>query len=236
MSEIERFHLAYREVIKKEVGKLLVASFIREIQYPEWLSDIVVVPKKNGKWHVCVDYSNINGACLKDTFPLPCIDQIVDATTGHQLLSFLDAYSGYNEIPMYPLYSVNNTFITPTEMHCYNVMPFGLKNVRATYQHMMSLIFEPLLGKTMEAYIDDMLVKLKSREDHLAHLREAFQLMKRHRLRLNLDKCEFGVKYGNFLGFLVSQRGIKMAPNQVKAIRKMQPLQQRNRYKLSQES
>ena len=89
------------EVIKQKFDKLLATGFIREIQYPEWLSNVMVVPKKNGKWRVCVDYSNLNDACLKDTFPLPCINQIVDATAGHQLLSFLDAYSSYNQIPMY---------------------------------------------------------------------------------------------------------------------------------------
>ena len=167
-----------REVIKQKVDKLLAAGFIREIQYPEWLSNVVVVPKKNGKWRVCVDYSNLNDACLKDTFPLPRINQIVDATAGHQLLFFLDAYSSYNQIPMYPPDLANTTFITPTGMYCYNVMPFGLKNTEATYQCMTSCIFEPLLVKTMEAYIDDILIKSKSREVHIAHLRGAFKLMR----------------------------------------------------------
>ena len=111
--KLGQFHLAYREVIKKKVD-----NFIREIQYPEWLSNVVVVPMKNGKWHVCVDYSNLNDACQKYTFPLPRIDQIMDATTGHQLLSFLDVCSGFNQIPMYPPDSVNKAFITLTGMYC----------------------------------------------------------------------------------------------------------------------
>ena len=90
-------------------------------------------------------------------------------------------------------------------------MPFGLKNARATYQHMMSRIFEPLLGKTMEAHIDDILVKSRLREDYLANLREVFEFMRKNRLQLNPEKCAFGVRFGNFLGFLVSQRGIEMA-------------------------
>ena len=90
-------------------------------------------------------------------------------------------------------------------------MPFDLKNDGAAYQRMMSHIFEPLMGKTMEAYIDDMLVKLNSREDHLTHLRQAFHLMRLHHLWLNPNKYAFGVGSGNFLGFLVSRRGIEMA-------------------------
>ena len=147
----------------------------------------------------------------------------MDLTVGHQLLSFLDAYVRYNQIPMYPPDSANTTFITSTWMYCYNIMPFGLKNAQATYQHMMSHIFEPFLGKTMEAYIDDMLVNSRLWGDHLAHLREAFELMRRHRLWLHPKKCAFKVRFGNFVRFLVSQRGIKMTPGQVKAITQMQP-------------
>ena len=102
---------------------------------------------------------HLNDACPKDTFPLPWIDQIVDVTIGHKLLSFINAYSCYNPIPMFHSDLAKTTFIIPTGMYCYNVMPFGLKKARATYQRMMSRMFEPLLGKTMEVYINDMLVK-----------------------------------------------------------------------------
>ena len=142
-------------------------------------------------------------------------------TIGHELLSFLDAYSCYNKIPRYLPDLVNMTFITPIGMYCYNVMPFGMKNADAIYQCMMSRIFEPLLGKTIGAYIDDMLVKLRLQGDHLAHLREGFELIRRSQLRLNPEKCSFKVRSGNFLGFLVSQRGIKMALEQVNAITQM---------------
>ena len=111
-----------------EGDKLLAVGFIKEIQYPEWLSKVVVVPKKNDKWRVCIDYTNLNDACLKDTFPLPRIDQFVESTAGSELLSFLDAYSGYNHILMYPSDMVKTAFITSYDMYYYNVMSFGLKN------------------------------------------------------------------------------------------------------------
>ena len=112
----------------------------------------MVVPKKNGKWRVYIDYSNLNDTYSKDTFPLPQIDHIMDAIAGHQLLSLLNAYVGYNQIPMYPLDLEHTTFITSTRMYRHNVMPFGLKNVGTVYQRMMSHIFKPLLGNTMEAH------------------------------------------------------------------------------------
>ena len=119
---------------------------------------------------MCVDYTNLNDACPKDNFPLPHIDQIVDASARHGMLTFLDALYGYHQIPMYPPDAEKTSFITPHGIFCYNVMPFGLKNVEATYQQLVTKMFRPLLGKTMEVYIDDMLIKSKEQPDHANHL------------------------------------------------------------------
>ena len=156
----------------------------------------MVVPKKGGKWRVCVDYTNLNDACPKDSFPLPRIDQIVDVSTGHGMLSFLDAFSRYHQIPMYPSDAEKTTFITPHGLFCYNVMSFRLKKAGPTYQKLVTKIFRPLLGKTMEVYIDDMLVKSKERPDHATHLQEAFELLKAYGMKLNPSKCAFGVSAG----------------------------------------
>ena len=128
------FHPDRHQIIQAKVDNLLKAGFIRKVKYLEWLANVVVVPKKGGKWWVCVDYTDLNDACPKDSFPLPCIDQIVDASAGHGMLSFLDAFSGYHHIPMYPPDVEKTSFITPHGLFCYNVMPFGLKNAGATYQ------------------------------------------------------------------------------------------------------
>ena len=160
-----------------EVNNLLRAGFIKEVKYPEWLANVVVVPKKGGKCRVCVDYTDLNEACLKDNFPLLRIDQIVDAATEQGILSFLDTFSRYHQILMHLPDAEKKAFITPHRLYCYNVMPFGLKNVWATYQRLVTKIFRPMLGKTMEVYIDDMLVKSKKRFDHTKHLQEAFELL-----------------------------------------------------------
>ena len=131
--KVRRFHLDRYLVIQTEVDNLLHIGFIRAIKYPEWLANVVVVPKKGNKWRVCVDYTDLNDACPKDSFPLPRIDQIVDASAGHDMLSFLDAFSGYHQIPMHPPDAEKTSFITSHGIYCYNVMPFGLKNVGATY-------------------------------------------------------------------------------------------------------
>ena len=130
---------------------------------------MVVVPKKGGKWCICVDYTDLNEACPKDSFPLSRVDQIVDATARHSILSFLDAFSGYHQILMHPPDVEKKAFITPHKLYCYNVMSFDLKNTRSTYQRMVTKIFRPLVDKSMEVYIDDMLVKSKERPDHTRH-------------------------------------------------------------------
>ena len=156
-------------VIQTEVDNLLHNGFIRVFKYSDWMANVVVFPKKGNKWRVCVDYTDLNVACPKDCFPLPRIDQIVDASAGHGMLSFLDTFSGYHQIPMHSPDAKKTFFITPHGLYCYNAMPFGLKNVRATYQRSVTKMFRPLLGSTMEVYIDDMLVKSKQRPDHAAH-------------------------------------------------------------------
>ena len=119
--------------INEEVGKRLHTEAIREVEYPEWLANVVLVKKVNGKWRLCIDFIGINKACPKDNFPLPRIDLIVEATVGHELLNFMDAFSGYNQISMDPDDQEKTSFITVQGTYCYRVMSFGLKNAGATY-------------------------------------------------------------------------------------------------------
>ena len=168
--KVRHFHPDRHLVIQTEVDNLMQNGFIRAVKYSEWLANVVVVLKKGNKWRVCVDYTDLNDACPKDSFPLPRIDQIVDASTGQGMLSFLDAFSGYHQIPMHPPDAEKTSFITPHGLYCYNVMPFDLKNALATYQRLVTKMFGPLLDSTMEVYIDDMLIKSKHRPDHGAHL------------------------------------------------------------------
>lgn len=205
-------------IVNEEVDKLLKAGKIREVKYPDWLANVVVVGKKNGKWRVCIDFTDLNKACPKDPFPLPHIDALVDATAGHERLTFLDAYSGYNQILMDPADQEKTAFMTERGIYCYKVMPFGLKNAGATYQRLVNKMFEKQLGDTMEVYIDDMLVKTKKAEDHVDHLQETFEVLKKYGMKLNPSKCSFGVPAGKFLGYIVTQRGIEANPSQVQAL------------------
>ena len=208
----------HAEAVRQEVSKLKKAGAIKEVFYPEWLANTVVVKKKTGKWRVCVDYTDLNKACPKDPFPMPKIDQLVDATVGHLRMSFLDAFQGYHQIPLALDDQEKTAFVTPVGNYHYKVMPFGLKNAGSTYQRMMTRMFESLLGKNMEIYIDDMVVKSKRTSEHLEDLRAVFEILRGHKLRLNAAKCSFGVGSGKFLGYMVTHRGIEVNPDQIKAI------------------
>ena len=155
-----------------------------------------------------MDYTYLNEACPKDSFPLPWIDQIVDASAWHGMLSFLDAFSGYHQIPMHLSDAEKTAFITPHGLLCYNVMLFGLKNVGETYQRLVTKMFRPLLGKTMEVYIDDTLVKSKECLDYVEHLQKAFKLLRAYGMKLNPLKGTFRVNAGRFLGLMVTYRRI----------------------------
>ena len=132
--------------IKEEVQKLTLAKFIREVYYPNWLVNVVMVKNANGKWRMCVDFTDLNKACPKDSYPLPRIDQLVDSTAGHRLLIFMDAFSGYNQIRMDETDQEKTSFVTSQGLFCYKVMHFGLKNAGETYQRLVNHMFRPQIG------------------------------------------------------------------------------------------
>lgn len=167
------------DAVIEEVDKLLDTGAIREVHYPIWLSNTVVVKKNDGKWRVCVDFANLNKACPKDPFPLPKIDHLVNVTAGFERMSFLDVYRGYHQIPLHADDQEKTVFITPQGIFCYRVMPFGLKNAGATYQRLVTKMFKEHIGNTIEVYIDDMVIKSKIRESHLGNLTEVFDILKR---------------------------------------------------------
>ena len=133
----------------------------------------------------------------------------------------MDAYSGYNQILMAEEDQEKTTFVTSQGLYCYRVMPFGLKNVGATYQRLVNQMFKKQIGRNVEVYLDDMLAKSRKEEDHLDNLRETFNTLRQYNMKLNPSKCAFGVSSGKFLGFIVSQKGIEANPEKVKAILEM---------------
>ncbi|KAL0394443.1 UNVERIFIED_CONTAM: Retrovirus-related Pol polyprotein from transposon gypsy [Sesamum latifolium] len=209
-------------IIEEEVSKLIEAGYVSEVQYTDWLANVVVVPKASGKWRMCIDFTDLNKACPKDPYPLPWIDLLVDSTAGYELFSMMDAYQGYHQIFMAEEDRIKTSLITDRGIYCYNVMPFGLKNAWGTYQRLVNKMFKDQVGTTMEVYVDDMLVKSRKEEDHLEDLRQAFEVMRTYEMKLNPSKCTFAVRGGKFLGYMVSERGIEANPEKIEAISRLQ--------------
>jgi hypothetical protein len=211
--------------VKGEVNRLLEANFIRPCRYADWISKIIPVDKKcTIKIRVCIDFHNLNRATPKDEYPMHIVDMLVNDLSGHKVITFLNGNAGYNQI-----------FMTEEDMHkmafrCRSfvglfkrvVMTFGLKNIGATYQRAMNLIFHDLLGIVVEVYIDDIVVKLTGLKSHLVNLQLAFERMCRFGLKMNPLKCAFGISASKFLGFIIHENGIEIDPKKIEAIQKVQ--------------
>ena len=154
------------------------------------------VTKKNRKIWVCTDFRDQDKVCPKDEFPLPITDVMIDNTCGFERMSFMDGFSGYNQIKMYPDDDMHISFRTPLGVYCYTVMPFGLKNMGATYQRAMNAIFHEHIRKTVECYVDDIIVKSYVKGDHIVDQKTVFDIMRVHQLKMNPTKFFLGVASG----------------------------------------
>jgi len=167
-----------RLAAKEEAQKLLSVGFIHEARYTTWLANVDMVTKPNSNWRMCVDYRNLNSACSKDSYPFPKIDRLVHRATAHRILSFWNAYSGYNQISMHSWDKEKMTFMTTDANYYYEVIPFDLKNVGATYQRLMDKIFRGMIGRCVEVYMDGIVVNFDSFDQHIKDLEEVFEALR----------------------------------------------------------
>ncbi|KAL0543834.1 hypothetical protein IC582_018939 [Cucumis melo] len=207
--------------IKEEVQKKIEAGFLTVSNYPEWVANIVPVPKKDEKVRMCVDYRDLNRSSPKDNLPLLHIDMLVDNAAGYSTFSFMNGFPGYNQIKMAEEDREKTTFITLWETFCYKVMSFCLKNAGATYQRAMVTLFHDMMHKEIEVYVDGMIAKSKTNEYHTITLQKLFDRLRKYQLKLNPSKCTFGVTLGKLLGFIVNKEGIKVDPDKVRVIMEM---------------
>ncbi|XP_031384834.1 uncharacterized protein LOC116198747 [Punica granatum] len=236
-----RLNPTLKEVVKKEVLKLLDAGIIYPISDSKWVSPVQVVPKKGGMtvvknevnkliptrtvtgWRVCIDYRKLNDATRKDHFPLPFIDQMLEKLAGHDYYCFLDGYSGYNQIHIAPEDQEKTTFTCPYGTFAFRRMPFGLCNAPATFQRCMMSIFSDMLENFIEIFMDDFSVFGKSFESCLTNLGCVLKRCKETNLLLNWEKCHFMVREGIVLGHKVSKKGIEVDRAKVEIIEKLPP-------------
>ena len=223
-----RLNPVMKEVVRKEVLKLLNAGFIYAISDSPWVSPVHVVPKKGGftvirnekneliptrtvtGWRVCIDYKKLNTSTRKDHFPLPFIDQMLDRLAGHPHFCFLDGYSGYNQISIAPEDQEKTTFTCPYGTFAFRRMPFGLCNAPATFQRCMMSMFSNLVEEVMEIFMDEFTVYGSSFDQCLTNLETVLQRCQDKQLALNWEKCHFMVTEGIVLGHKISATGLKV--------------------------
>jgi hypothetical protein len=217
-----RLNPRYSLLVKEEIDRLLEAGFIYPVNNSEWMSPIVVVPKKVGadgkvKIRVCQDFRKLNSATKKDYFPLPFTDIILDHVAGYQRYSFLDGFSGYNQVFIRMSDQLKTTFTTEWGTFAFNRMPFGLCNAPGTFQRLMMDIFKDFLRHFLEVFIDDFAV-FSNQEDHLEYLRKTFQRCRETNLKLHPGKCFFRMSSGILLGHIVGPHGLQVDMDKVKTM------------------
>ena len=215
--KLRRLGIVQQNALLTEVKKLLRAGFIYPVENLEWVSPVVVTPKKNGKWRVCVDYKPLNAATKRDHFPLPFQDEILNEVAGHECYTICDGYSGYFQIRIADEDQRKTTFITPWGCFAYRVMPFGLTNAPATFQRFVTHVFQPYFGKSIRVFIDDFCI-YSSRILHLEKVEEGLSRLEQLGGQLNLDKCHIGENKITLLGHVVSKKGIEADPGRIQAL------------------
>ncbi|GJX14577.1 reverse transcriptase domain-containing protein [Tanacetum coccineum] len=208
--------------ISDEVNTLVTAGIMREVHYHDWLSDPVMVKKSDNSWRMGVDFKDLNKACPKDGYPLPEIDWKVESLCGFPFKCFLDAYKGYHQIQMAEEDEEKTVFITNQGIFCYTKMSFGLRNAGATYQRLVDKTFHGQIGRNLEVYIDDLVIKSRTEDEVVRDIEETFKTLRKINMKLNPKKCTFEVEEGMFLGYQVNTKGIKICPDKVDAVLSLQ--------------
>jgi ribonuclease HI len=223
--KLRRINPKLAPLIQAELKKMLDAGIIAPTRHSAWCSNLVVVRKKNGGIRLCIDFRNLNLACIKDNYPLPNMETLLQRVTGSKIMSMLDGFSGYNQVLVRKEDQNKTTFTTPWGTFEYLRMPFGLLNAGATFQRAMDFAFHELMGKIIEIYQDDLTVFSKERDDHISHLRQVFERCRKYGISLNPAKSILGVDEGKLLGHIITKDGVKMDPKRVQPIQQV-PLPQ----------
>ncbi|GKB43446.1 reverse transcriptase domain-containing protein, partial [Tanacetum coccineum] len=206
------------QAIQEEVGKLMEAGIMKEVHYHDWLSNPIMVKKHDDSWRMCVDFKDLNKACPKDGYLLPEIVWKVESLCGFPFKCFLDAYKGYHQIQMAKEDEEKTAFITSQGIFCYTKMPFGLRNAGATYQRLVDKAFHKQIGRNLEVYVDDLVIKIHTEDEIVRDIEETFKTLREINMKLNPKKCTFGVEEGMFLGYKVNSKGLKVCPDKVDAV------------------
>eukprot|EP00253_Pinus_taeda_P034607 PITA_34607 len=219
--KLRRINPMLLPAMEQEVQKMFKAGIIAPIRFSDWISNLVPTRKKTGEIRLCVDLRNLNQVSLKDNYPLPKMDHILQRVVGDSRISLLDGFLGFNQILVHPDDQDKTAFTTPWGTFKYVKMHFGLKNAGATFQRAMDIAFAKEIYDFLVIYLDDLTPFSKSDQDHLKHLRQIFTTCRKYGIPLNPKKSLFGLEEGKLLGHIISKDGIRIDPDRIQAILQM---------------
>eukprot|EP00983_Pelagomonas_calceolata_P039705 1137302-Pelagomonas_calceolata.AAC.2 len=213
------FRLAPNELeeLKKQLEELLSKGLIEPNSSP-FGAPVLFVKKKDNTLRMCIDHRKLNSITIRNAYPLPCMDDLLDQLHGAKNSTSLDLRSGYHQVRIKPGDEYKTAFCTQFGHFQYRVTPFGLRNAPATFQRLMNDIFRKYINRFVLVYLHDLLIYSHSAQEHLQHLCTVLSLLRQNQLYIKGSKCEFGVNFIKFLGCVVTDKGIAMDPDKIKAI------------------
>jgi hypothetical protein len=212
-----RMNVKELEVLKQQIQELLDKGWIRE-SHSMYGAPVLLVRKPSGDYRMVIDYRSLNSQTIRDRYPLPRIDDLLDQLGGSAVYSKLDLASGYHQVAMHPDDIHKTAFNCRYGLYEWTVMPMGLTNAPSGFMRLMTKVFRPYLDKFLVVYLDDLLVFSSSIEEHVEHLRQVLTVLREQTLYAKPSKCEFGVEQLSFLGHIVSKDGIAVDPSKVQSV------------------